>query len=176
MWLTLLFRRTPTTGRHMDAILTWPTSIWLEIERERMLLQLMDGPLRVVSCDVFAAVSTVVVVALSSRAVRASWRLVWLTADLYEVVGRSFVPLNPRLVISLSLFAVPGWCQTVRDRFVLFSTFTWRGNWNTDSTNTGFSVAFQTAACPNKSNETDRLRELDSFIHDMISDYDLQHL
>lgn len=24
----------------------------------------------------------------------------WLTADLYEVVGRSFVPLNPRLVIS----------------------------------------------------------------------------
>lgn len=48
----------------------------------------------------------------------------WLTADLYEVVGRSFVPLNPRLVISLSLFAVPGWCQTVRDRFVLFSTFT----------------------------------------------------
>lgn len=48
----------------------------------------------------------------------------WLTADLYEVVGRSFVPLNPRLVISLSLFAVPGWCQTVRDRFVLSSTFT----------------------------------------------------
>lgn len=31
----------------------------------------------------------------------------WLTADLYEVVERSFVPLNPRLVISLSLFAVP---------------------------------------------------------------------
>lgn len=25
----------------------------------------------------------------------------WLTADLYEVVGHSFVPLNPRLVISL---------------------------------------------------------------------------
>lgn len=160
------------TGRHMDAILPWPTSIWLEIERERMLLQLMDGPLRVVSCDVFAAVSTaVVVVALSARAVRASRRLVncrslwgsWPFFCSTQSASGYFFVCGARVE--------PDCARKISSAQYIY--LTWTLKWvdlHTESKNTDFLGAFETAACTTKS------WELDSFIHEIMSDYDVHHL